>query len=316
MKLNGIQLNEKNEPGTNLEANCGRRSLGSVLAFLNQQAANADNVLAIGSQAKSQNQVEIPVRGPENYNFKTKEEILNLRRRYVGLIPNLVQDTYRPSEEVFGAIVDHKPWWGMQGRSVWGSGERSIEGPAEESRFLSNPFLLVGADPASAGIFRADLIEPADLNRPDFPYAWQPKRLTWWPRKRLGQVIYDVSTFNNELFQLRMKLIDPVIYPAFNLVAYNARDLGFHYIWLAEDKSINIENMENPKPEPVEIRQMIHCGGTCGYNGGCNNMSPEILAIDRIKYTKLPARAYVKLWQEKPKSVNDEADMVFMIDLR
>jgi hypothetical protein len=256
----------------------------------------------------------IPLRDPENYNFKSREEILELRRKYVNLTPQLVLGTYTPSEW-FSAIEDGKPWWGLAGRSVWGRGEKSIEGPAEESRFLSNPLLLVGADPASAAIFKPSAIQPSDLQSADFPYAWKPTKLIYWPDKKLARVVYAVSVFNEQLFKWRDKLIKPIIYPAFSLVAYNARDFGLHYIFLDETKSMNVENYAKPKAEPVLIGQMIHCGGTCGYKGGCNNMSPQTLSIDRIKYTKLPARAYIKLWKDKPDSVTKPADMVFMVDL-
>jgi hypothetical protein len=117
------------------------------------------------------------------------------------------------------------------------------------------------------------------------------------------------------MYNYRKKLITPLIVPAFNLVAYNARDLGYSYIWLDEKHSTRIENVNHPKPEPVAITQMFHCGGTCGYAGGCNNMSPMIPAIDRIKYTGLPARAAVRLWRQKPTTVEAAPDMTFYIIL-
>ncbi len=278
-------------------------------------AAGDSNTLAIGQSALINTPLSVPLRDAETYNFKSREEILDQRKRYVELTPQLVSGVYRPSASVFGRLESQKPWWGMDGRCVWGAGERSIEGPSEESRFISNPLLLVGADPASASMWKAKLIEPMDLRAPDFPTVWKPKKLVYWPDKKLAQVVYDVTGFNAAMFTWRIKLRTQLIYTAFSLVAYNARDFGYNWIWLAPEKSINIENYAKPTVEPVPIRQMIHCGGTCGYKGGCNNMSPLTMEIDRIKYTKLPARAYVLLWKEKPKSVNNEPDMTFLIDL-
>jgi hypothetical protein len=287
----------------------------ALLAEPKMQAEDT-NTLDIGQSSSVHTPLEVPLRDAEVYNFKSKEEILEQRKKYVELTPQLVTGTYKPSPSVFGALEDKKPWWGMYGRCVWGSGDKSIEGPAEESRFISNPLLLVGADPASANMWQKNKIEPGDLEQPDFPLVWKPKTLTYWPDRKMAQIVYDVNDFHNQMIKWRKKLISPVIYTAFSLVAYNARDFGFNWIWLAADKSINIENYANPKVEPVQIKQMIHCGGTCGYKGGCNNMSPLTMSIDRIKYAKLPARAYVMLWKEKPKNVTDEPDMTFLVDLK
>jgi hypothetical protein len=287
------------------------------LALLAAPKAQAEetNALVIGPSSPVHTPLEIPLRDAEIYNFKSKDYILAQRKKYLELTPQLVQGEYKPSSAVFGAMEDKKPWWGMYGRCVWGAGERSIEGPAEESRFISNPLLLVGADPASATAWVKDKIQPSDLEQPDFPLVWKPKKLVYWPDRKMAQVVYEVNDFHKEMIKWRKKLLSPVIYTAFSLVAYNARDFGFNWIWLAPDKSINIENYAEPKVEPVQIKQMIHCGGTCGYKGGCNNMSPLTMAIDRIKYAKLPARAYVALWKEKPKNVTDEPDMTFLVDL-
>ncbi|MBU1853273.1 MAG: hypothetical protein KJ957_04450 [Candidatus Omnitrophica bacterium] len=59
---------------------------------------------------------------------------------------------------------------------------------------------------------------------------------------------------------------------------------------------------------------MIHCGGSCGYPGGCNNVSPEALDF-RVKVNELPANIHVKLWRNEPENVNQKPDMLFMLDL-
>ncbi|MDR3612268.1 MAG: hypothetical protein P4L53_01805 [Candidatus Obscuribacterales bacterium] len=285
------------------------------LCGLQPAQAEPENVLNIGSKA-SAGEINVPLHPVENYNFKPKAEIFDQRKKYVEMSPELVPGPYKPNDAVFGAVEDKRPWWGLQGSAVYGAGEKSIEGPAEESRFIANPLLLVGADAASANNFQKNLVTPSDLNDPDFPYTWKPLSLTWWANRSCARVIYNVSKFNDDLYRFRTKLVKPLIYPAFSLVAYNARDFGFNYIWLAPEKSINVENYAKPAAEAVRINQMLHCGGTCGYPGGCNNMSPRNIAIDRIKYSKLPARAYVKLWRAKPTKVTDDADMVFLIDLK
>jgi hypothetical protein len=269
------------------------------------------NSLATGRPGSAP--VSVPTRWADDLNYKTKEEILALRKQYVSEIPTLSGGHYEPSQPVFGSIEDRKPWWGLAGRSVWGRGQRSIEGLAEESRFLSNPYLLVGADPASANIWKKDAITQQDLDNPNFPYAWHLKSLSYWPDRNVAQAEYLVSEFNQHMYDFRDKLIAQTIVPAFNLVGYNARDFGYDWIWLDEKNSSHIENVNHPPKEAVRITHMFHCGGTCGYPGGCNNMSPIIPAIDRIKYTGLPARAAIRLWRQKPASVEQAADFSFYI---
>ena len=46
------------------------------------------------------------------------------------------------------------------------------------------------------------------------------------------------------------------------------------------------------------------------------NMRPAMKAIDEIRFTKLPARACILLWNQKPKSVKDTPDMTCYIELR
>jgi hypothetical protein len=289
--------------------------LTCVLTCIFPAMATPYNVLNIGPQA-SASEISVPLHPVEIYNFRPKAEILDQRKKQVEMSPQLVPGPYKPSEEVFGAVEDKRPWWGLQGSAVYGAGDKSIEGAAEESRFIANPLLLVGADAASANNFKKDLVTASDLNDPDFPYTWKALSLTWWANRSCARVVYDVSKFNDALYRFRKKLVTPLIVPGFSLVAYNARDFGFNYICLAPEKSINVVNEGKPAPEAVRINQMLHCGGTCGYPGGCNNMSPHNIAIDRIKYSKLPARAYVKLWRAKPAKVTDDADMVFLIDLK
>jgi hypothetical protein len=277
------------------------------------QPVSNSNSLQLGVQGTPP--IAIPTRWADDLNYKTRAEIIALRKQYVTQVPTLVGTGYEPSEPVFGSIEDNKPWWGLAGRSVWGRGQRSIEGLAEESRFMSNPYLLVGCDPASANIWKKEAITKTDLDDPNFPYAWHLKSLSFWPDKKVAQAVYLVSEFNHQMFLFKDKLTTQKIVPGFNLVAYNARDFGYNWIWLDEENSTNIENVNHPPKEPVRITQMFHCGGTCGFAGGCNNMSPMIPAIDRIKYSKLPAKAAVRLWKERPSNVDQAPDVSFYIIL-
>lgn len=291
--------------------------LGAVALpfFVFAPAKATENKLLIGDQATSAG-LDIPVQKPIELNFRTKAEILELRRRYVALTPNLVAPPYDPSPEVFGQIEDNKPWWGLAGQAIWGSGSNSSLGAAEESRFIVNPFLLAGANPAVVEIWDPEKIHDEDWQRSDFPACWEPTFIKWWPQQSLMQVEYPVTQYNQDLYNWRMKMRTDQIIPAFGVVAYNAIDFGLNWIYIDTAKSLNIENINHPSAEAVKIGQYIHCGGTCGIPGGCNNMSPEVRAIDKIKYKALPARAWVSLWRNKPSNINAKPDMVVYIDLK
>src|SRR5690554_2691102 len=98
-----------------------------LLAVFTGTACRANN-LAVGQQAKVNNEFEVPISKLENFNYLTREQILGLRKFNVMKCPQLLSDAYEPSNTVFAQIVDNKPWWGMRGAFLFGSGERSIEG--------------------------------------------------------------------------------------------------------------------------------------------------------------------------------------------
>jgi hypothetical protein len=276
----------------------------------------SDNVLATGDRAQDSEPKEIVINPPQELNFKTREEILNLRFQILESSPALLSGPYSAKPEIFSQVVDGKPWWGLRGTFVWGKGQKSIEGAAEESRFILNPLLLVGANPNSAQIWKTDQLGERDFADPEFPYCWLPKSLKWYPKESLAQVTYDVSSYNKKLSDYKDKLsVAPDAVNRFGLIAYNARDFGYNWISLDLDKSINI-TADKPEKEPVLIKQMIHCGGSCGFNGGCNNMSPAMPEIDYFRFKGLPARARILLWHDKPQSVNDRPDLIWLIDLR
>ncbi|PWT96672.1 MAG: hypothetical protein C5B53_09190 [Candidatus Melainabacteria bacterium] len=289
-------------------------SLLSVLASCSLLPRS--NSLATGEAEDAKGPVNIPINPPGDLNFKSKSEVLQLRSQAVNRHPSLLRQSYIPNLLVFGPIEDHRPWWGMQGTFIWGAGPRSIEGMAEESRFLLNPFLLVGANSGTALIWDKDKISESDLKDKSFPYCWLPESLRIFPSDSLVQVTYNISAFNKELSNRKDKLIVPVEDTIkFGLIAYNARDFGFNYIYLDPLKSMNITPKKSSQ-QPTLIKQMIHCGNSCQYPGGCNNMSPAQPDIDEFDCSQLPARANIRLWKWFPLSKDSNPDLTVFIDLR
>jgi hypothetical protein len=255
------------------------------------------NELAIGEFAKVET-VSVGIQAPVELDWKTKGEVLQLRTSAVQEHPELMASGYKPDERIFGKIVDSLPWWGMQGQFFYGDGEKSIAGPSEESRFILNPFLLVGA---SFYNWWHGRLSEADLS--SYPMTCLPRDLQWRPREGRAEVRYDAGC------------IKTIGSKHFDLIAYNARDLNLSYIFVSYQDSQNIYKQDIPTTAYANP-QFIHQGGSCGYPGGCNNMSPYTPEIDELEITGFPAKLVIWLWKSEPASLKQKPDMVFILNFR
>ena len=271
------------------------RLLSLFVAFLLSFPSWALAQTGSGGEMPAQ-MVDVPLHQMMDLNYKTKQEIYALRSGFVTQHPNFLPNPYTPSEDVFGQIQDGKPWWGILGLSYYGPGQQSITGPSEESRFIANPLLLVGLDVTHAYILHTGTPTPI------YP---QPQSLQWENYLRQGQVVYNLTPFLDE--QKRLQDPDP---NKLVLAAYNARDLGWNYLYIAPELSTNL----TASHQLSQIKQYIHTGSSCGYPGGCNNMSPNQPELE-IEVNQLPARAYIKLWKTAPADTTAPADMIFVIDM-
>ena len=243
--------------------------------------------------------INIPLNSVMELNGKSREDILNLRRKYVDQVSELAPKNYRPDKSIFDRIQANKPWWGFLGICHYGPGKKSILGNSKESRFIANPYLLVGVEEAHGLIAYGRSVTAEEF----YP---QPTRLIWEEGRREARVTYNVSGFYAAL--LRYGGDDP---KSLYLSDYNARDFGFHYLLIDSASSQNIKAAFDQK---IPIKQFIHVGKSCGYPGGCNNKSPLQPELE-IHWTQLPARIYLKLWKKSPSAITRKADMDFIIDL-
>ena len=277
------------------------------------------NRLALGAEAATDT-VDIALSPPQELDGKTRSAILELRRQAVVLYPDLLAGSYTPSTQVF-QISDGLPWWGIVGQFYHGKGERSTDGPSEESRFILNPYLLVAAELRGLSIWsdgeRALAWDKAritgqDLADPDFPFYCRPTSLRWWPQAARATVTYDVSGYLAELNRWTtypMTVADASL----DLIAYNARDMDLSYLYLSLADSDNL-SASSPMQVPMAISQFLHAGNSCGYPGGCNNMSPRVPELVNVHIEHLPARATIWLWRGRPAGVDQPPDMTFTID--
>ena len=102
--------------------------------------------LKAGDVIKIDKYTNIKINLPSEYNYMSKNQIYRLRIKYVkdSLFYNA---NYEPSEEVFGQIVDGKPWWGLiscDELNYKGDYHQRIEGDSKVSVQMNNPNALVG----------------------------------------------------------------------------------------------------------------------------------------------------------------------------
>jgi hypothetical protein len=255
------------------------------------------NILAVGELAVVE-EVNVAIQKPMELDGKRKSGVYVLRAVTANRYPELLARKYRPADQVFGMIENNLPWWGITGQFYYGPGERSIEGPSEESRFLTNPYMLVAADPVYTWNGR---VTENQVLQDGFQFLCDPpRRLLWYPQESQAYLTYSAQCAS----KLGYRQID--------LIAYNARDLNLKYIYVSYADSLNVTKQEIPE-SAIEIPHYIHQGDSCGYPKGCNNLSPATPELDGLLITGFPAQIVIWLWEEKPNSVDQEPDMVYVI---
>ncbi|MDQ7822720.1 MAG: hypothetical protein RDV48_08015 [Candidatus Eremiobacteraeota bacterium] len=255
--------------------------------------------------------VGIPLSPPVELDYLTRNEIFSLRRAAMKKHPSFIPASYEPSEGVFGGIVDRKPWWGMLGVYYYSFGEKCTEGPSEESRFIVNPYLLVGVRESCSydlAKFGRKSLKPEDFS----PRALA---LEWSSDGTEGKVTYDVSRFWKKFDDLLKKehiRFQNEDIKELYLIAYNARDLGFPFLYVDASRCRNVIIPDN---RLVGIPQYIHLAYNCGNPEGVNNMSPYCSQLI-VRLKDLPAYVETRLWRSAPRQVNEKADVTFGIMMK
>lgn len=197
------------------------------------------NQLAIGKPAVVSGPLDITIKPAIEFDFKKKSEILKLRSEAVQSHMELIKGKYIPSKAVFGGIKDSCPWWGLEGYHFYWKGKNSIKGVSEESRYVMNPFLLVAAHLYGKSLYSLtyDQWEKSVLTedipvKDKIPSYSQAVKLTWWPKERRIEDIYDLSGFFKETYGDNIGSVD-FSDMAFDLVAYNARDMNLNYLYVS-----------------------------------------------------------------------------------
>ena len=251
----------------------------------------------------------IRVNQPMEYNYLTKHEIYDIRKRYVERSIFASED-YEPNEEVFGQIVDKKPWYGSSACNILnykGDYHENIEGLSKVSTQVNNPNALVGV---------ILIIRPwADENNEEFCNGeynkFLPVSLSYNEKENLILAKYRVSS---KFPQYRAYIEGKKYGYPLKLSGLNARDFGYKYVYAFETNNIKMMHPERPSviDDVRTFEDFIHLGTSCNYAGGCNNISPMQEDLTFL-ITDLPAEINLKLWKKSPLNKRLNADFNYKI---
>ena len=257
--------------------------------------------------SQSQDLKVLKINQPSEYNYMSKAQIYKLRERYVK--DSLFKtENYKPSEEVFGQIVDGKPWWGLipcGELNYTGDYHERIEGDSKVSVQMNNPNALVG------------------LNMPFLPWALDnnqefctneyskfiPISLQHNPKNNLIIAKYEIT---EPFLKYKVNINSKSERTPIQLSGLNALDFGYKYVWAFDSKNIKMFNENNVLDDVKMFRDYVHLGGSCKYEGGCNNISPMQNDL-MITITDIPAEIDLKLWKKEPINKYSKADIYYKI---
>lgn len=250
--------------------------------------------------SKITNYTNIKVNPTENYNYKTKTSILNIRKEYVK-DSIFATENYKPSEEVYGKIESNKPWYGLQYYRCAGNVKGTndiILGDSEESRYINNPSYLIGIDCGTYTLEDASNYKQADFctNKKYIPY---PSSIIYDPDNNTLTATVNASgrqicTFNDT----------------------NARDLGYNYGYITGVKNAKFISTSNPSNALYEFRSYVHNDDSCEVKGGCNNTSPYVQETEISMNENNTAKVNFKLWHKHPEKITDKADINYILIIK
>ena len=225
------------------------------------------------------------------YNYLSKDEIYNIRKRYVKSSLFWTPD-YEPSNEIFGQIESGKPWWGVKQIICRANGENT-SGISAMSRFINNPNLLV----AFMGVYGFSNNEETAAFCNSSSALFMPYKSYYDADNKMITTRYKMSRFIIEHPELSGKGGD--FFP-FMLVGLNAKDFGYKYVKITKLTNAKMTETPNAAEEIHEFADFVHVGGSCKADGGCNNISPRQSQLE-FSLNDYPAEITMELYKRRPR---------------
>lgn len=278
------------------------------------EPANGNRII-LGSKSQV-NHYPLKLRLAVELDNKSPEDILRLRTRAAVRHSDLIHEEYEPSDvfhKIAGNSVD---WTGTLGKFGSDTENRS-DGPADASRVLLNPLLLVSADiwPLDASLNRIKM-SPHSFGkrkmreylsgRTDIPFLCDPVGLVWEPTESRASVTYDVGAFlaarrQTDRSQVTLGAMTEV---DFNLL--NARDLNLNYAYTSPRFTKNVV-MIGDHDQAVKLEDSIVADG---HRLDTSNTFPE---GSFLLTGSFPASVEFLLWKRAPRGSRSRPDLRFTV---
>lgn len=234
-------------------------------ANVNRMLLGAESTITVNYPLKLRSAVEL--------DGKTASEILEMRNRAVKRHAQLIAEEYEPSVAFRGLPESGSEWLGTLGKFGHPTGRNATDGPAQASRVLLNPLLLVSADiwPVNTSLKRVkmspDGFRPSEMrdyhegNRP-LPFFCEPVGLVWEPQQHKATVTYDVGHFLAERRKMDKSQVTLATIAEIDFNCFNARDLNFNHCYTSPRFAKNI-NMVNGSGHPFALNDRIDSNQQC-----------------------------------------------------
>ena len=269
-----------------------------LIASIDKNAAEKQKKeKALSSEKLFDSLEKIKINPPSEYDNLTKDEIFDLRKKYVASSV-FASKFYKPNEAVFGGIQDKKPWYGLN-NTACPFGHDIADGPAARSIYINNPSLLLG------------VINHLGYHYPKNTPFCKNKLMQFIPKSmyydKEHKMIIAVYKANNTLLK---NIQQPEYIVPLAFVGLNARDFGYKYAYVYEKYNLYFTKSNNISENVYELLDYIHVGSSCRLEGGCNNTSPMQPKLE-FSITDLPAGVTFKLWKRQPMYNTQGADIYF-----
>ncbi len=303
----------------------GVQSLLTKTKSENAVTASQNNLL-LGEEARTQENLYIPVNQLIDLTGRVKSEIEEARAQLLQAQTDLLESEYKLSDDVYGNISWGAAW--LTNRQLFYYGNLPLEKLPDDnqvsvsSQSMVNPLLLVQPyfwglsawNEQGANVWDYKRLDAETLNRADFPYAPTPQSISFSPFQRQGSADYHLSDFieaQSQYLDMEKGLQKNNI--QIGISALNARDLGFKYMALDQTNSENIAFIKpksdiNPISDRYEWLDLPWMG-----NDVLNFEYPQLGEYINIKIANLPAKLAISLWKEQPQE-GKNADLVYSLN--
>ena len=245
---------------------------------------------------KNDKVVNINIEPLQEFSGLSADDILSMREEAVKSSPLFINRTdYKPSSEVF-MIADGLQWISAHEVSCNGTENNPDvgKGKSRESLAILNPELMFYAVVPSFEFAKRG----KECSKNDYI---MPYKANYTPADNTIHVYIKYSPLKEKLGYFGNIVIADA----------NAHDLGYNYVFA--DKTSNIRfKVDKFHKEIIQTRGYYHRGYSCGLQEGCNNYSPYETGYE-FYLTDFPAKIDIKLWNQKPNSVTQTADLNYQM---